>query len=836
MGENHNNKITRLNIFSLLLGSILALIVIIIFYIEENRMQGILFETEGKQYISHHQEKFKLYFDTSDEFIRSIPDNNIFQNYLEIPNRNNTENLESFFETIIQSKRSINQLRYIDADGMEKIRINRDPHSKDIFFSTDSELSNKSHRDYFIETMQLPFSSVYHSNFDLNMEKGKIEQPLNPVWRIATPVEHRNKRRGVIVINFFTQPVLDEMLDSLFFTSYIYDEKGHILDSSDPKQEPWTRYFEPQLKVDTSRFSLTTPLLTINDKNTIYLGIQPNTQAIASVTDLNSILITIVLFVVISFIIARLLTGLLKRQYKILHERLVQLRSSAKIAKLGYFEVDFHSNVLKLDYTMQVLLQFPAPTNEPKKLSITEFAECYIPQKQRHIIEKAIVDAFNNPEKRNDHTISHDCILPDGTWIRVLEHYHIEYDQDNRPTVAYGVFQDITKTYESEQELRHAMQEAQIANQAKSEFLANMSHEIRTPMNAILGFVDQILKTETKDTLVKKLQIIKNSGNALVNILNDILDISKIQSGKMLLDPQPCYIDTVMQESMMLFEEQMRNKSITHELKLSKGIPKCLHLDAARIQQIIINLIGNAVKFTPEQGSISLEADYNPTKKILSIMVADNGVGIPFEHQERIFKAFEQEDNSTTRQFGGTGLGLAISSRLLSLMNGTIKVESEPDRGSRFMINIPALECEAPSQETPIVDTKQKEGLPNNTKKILVVEDNKTNQLLVQLILDDNDLKYDIANDGNEAVEAYKNSTYALILMDENMPNKNGIEATKEIRAIERETGKRRTPILAVTANAMADDKARFLEAGMDEHLSKPFNEDQLMTLLKRYL
>ena len=175
--RDNNNKITQLNIFSLLLGGVLAFLVIIIFYIEENRMQNILFETEGTQYVSHHQEKFKLYFDDSEEFIRSIPDNNLFQNYLEIPNRNNTENLQELFETIIQSKSSINQLRYIDADGMEKIRINRDPVSKSIFFSTDSELSNKSDRDYFIETMKLPPFSIYHSDFDLNMENGRIAIP-----------------------------------------------------------------------------------------------------------------------------------------------------------------------------------------------------------------------------------------------------------------------------------------------------------------------------------------------------------------------------------------------------------------------------------------------------------------------------------------------------------------------------------------------------------------------------------------------------------------------------------------------------------------------------------
>lgn len=834
MTEKQNSKFTQLNIFSLLLGGVLALLVITIFYIEEKRIQDLLFETEGKQYILHHQEKFQLYFDTSEEFIRALPNNNIMQSYLEMPDKSNTDNVEALFEMIVESKTNINQLRYIDANGIEKIRVDRDPLSKKVFFYSKSELSDKSERDYFIETIKLPLASIFHSRFDLNMENGKIEQPLNPVWRIATPVDHNGERKGIIVINFFSQPVLNEMLDSLFFTTYIFDQEGHILDSSDPKHDQWTRYFNPQVKIDTTRFSLTAPLLVLDDKETIYIGIAPNTEAISSITDQNSIFVIIVLFILISFIIAQLLTSLLKRYYKLLHEHLVQLRNGAKVAKLGYFEVDFHSNMLMFDYTMQSLLQYPVPTNEPAQLSIAEFVHRYIPQKHRHIIDEAFKDAFDDPQK-GDRTIEHECILPDGTSIHVLQHYQIEYDQDNRPTIAYGIIQDITKMYESEQELRHAVQEAQSANQVKSEFLANMSHEIRTPMNAILGFVDQILKTETKESLVKQLQIIKNSGNTLVNILNDILDISKIQSGKILLNPQPCPIDKVIQESMMLFEEQMHNKSITHHLTLSKSIPDCLHLDATRVQQIIINLIGNAVKFTPEQGNITLEADYDPAKKVLSITITDTGVGIPFEHQERIFKAFEQEDNSTTRQFGGTGLGLAISSRLLSLMNGTIEVTSEPDRGSRFIINIPALECETPLQENPPIHTK-KEELPTDTQKILIVEDNKTNQLLVQLILDDNGLEYDIANDGNEAVEAYKNNSYALILMDENMPNKNGIEATKEIRAMELETGSQRTPILAVTANAMVEDKERFLQAGMDEYLSKPFNEDQLMTLLKRYL
>ncbi len=834
MSGTASKEIKRLNLFSLLLGGLFTLFIIVIFYIEEKRIHELLFNSEGSQFILHQQKLFYVYREDSDNLLAALSSNDIFIDYLNNPEETNAEYVRSLFKTAVKGDRSINQLRYIDSQGMERIRVDRDSKSLNIRVYADTELSDKSKRDYFIETMMMDIGTHYHSHFDLNIEKGEVEQPLNPVWRIAVPVGLKGEKKGIVIINFFTKALFKDLLDSTLFMVYIYDDLGHVLDSNDPVQDHWTRFIHPDIKIDRTQLFLTDTLLTIKGKETIYIGIIPDTNAFFSMENPKNILIIMALLIIISFIIAQVLTKVLKKQYRSLHQRLVHLRNGARIAKLGYLEVDFSTNTLKLDYSLQALLKVATPTVEPKKLSITEFYESYVPKEQHHIIQNVLEDVLQKRDT-NSNAFTHECILPDGQSIHVMQRYQVEYNELNQPTVGYSVIQDITQAYTTEQDLQRALKDAENANRAKSEFLANMSHEIRTPMNAILGFVDQILKKEKDTSITHQLQIIKNSGKTLVSIINDILDFTKIESGKMQLNPEPTEVSRIARESMSLFDEQIQSKAIVSKLVLAQDFPQCLFLDPTRIQQIIINLLGNAVKFTPENGTITLEAEYDPDNKILSLYVSDSGVGIPKEHQQRIFDAFEQQDNSTTRKYGGTGLGLSISSRLISFMHGTIKVQSEPGKGSRFILSIPALECDA-SQEERVIQNDPKQITPKEAKKILIVEDNKTNQLLVQLILDDNGFKYDIANDGNEAVQAYTKNLYSLILMDENMPHKNGIEATQEIRHIESEEARQKTPIIAVTANALTEDRQRFIDAGMDDYLSKPFSEDGLLALIKKYI
>ena len=371
-----------------------------------------------------------------------------------------------------------------------------------------------------------------------------------------------------------------------------------------------------------------------------------------------------------------------------------------------------------------------------------------------------------------------------------------------------------------EQKNRDLIQETKIstqANQAKSEFLANMSHEIRTPLNAIVGFIQILQKNETDKTKQHYLTIIETSSKSLLHVINDILDLSKIESGKLDIALNDFSLEKALENIIELYTPRMNEKKINFIVELANGLPKRVKSDELRLKQIIDNLLSNALKFTPELGFILLKADYRPDRESLLIEVRDSGIGIPKKRQTAIFDAFTQSDASTTKDFGGTGLGLSISKKLVSMLKGSITLQSEEGKGSRFIIELPIA---ISSSEEESAETSS--DILFNGEKILLVEDNKTNQLFATLILDELNLTYIIANNGKEAVEKFQEEDFSLILMDENMPIMNGTEATQEIIRLEKENKDVHTPIIALTANALKGDEERFISAGMDDYLSKP--------------
>ncbi len=390
----------------------------------------------------------------------------------------------------------------------------------------------------------------------------------------------------------------------------------------------------------------------------------------------------------------------------------------------------------------------------------------------------------------------------------------------------------------AEQALKISQQEAQNANRAKSNFLASMSHEVRTPMNAILGFVDVLYKQQESPEQLEHLHIIKDSGEALMQIIDDILDFSKLEHGKIQIDKIHFHTIEPFENSTKLFKQRAQLKKIELNLHIDPKMPEIAYGDVTRIKQIYTNLLSNAIKFSHENSSIDVRLDYLPDEDTLSCSVEDYGCGISKENQERIFNAFEQEDTSTTRKFGGSGLGLAISSSLAQMMDGALTLESNLDKGSCFTFAVKLFDENMPPYEREEIHTSKTSTIPQKLHgKVLLVEDNKSNQLLMQLLLNELGLEFDIANDGLEAVNAFKEHNYDLILMDENMPNLNGIEATYEIRQFE-ETAhfKQSTPIIAVTANALKGDKERFLKAGMTDYISKPIDHMRLEETLRKHL
>lgn len=384
------------------------------------------------------------------------------------------------------------------------------------------------------------------------------------------------------------------------------------------------------------------------------------------------------------------------------------------------------------------------------------------------------------------------------------------------------------RIHERTQALENAMQKAESANASKSRFLANMSHEIRTPLNAIVGFINILQKDETDKTRQHYLDVIESSSHSLLGIINDILDLSKIEGGKLDVDLQDFDATKLLNDTVELFHAKASEKNITIEIQFETVLPPSLRSDPLRIKQILSNLISNAIKFSPDKSTINIIVARCENR--LKVGVKDNGIGIDTTMLSEVFDAFIQEERSTARKFGGTGLGLNISKKLAKLLGGDIYLSSEKGVGSLFELEIDApLGDEIAIHELDI----QKEALYSSAN-LLVAEDNKTNQMLIHIVLEEIGLKHTIVNDGEEAIQALGKEEYQLVLMDINMPNMDGIDATKVIRRTR--SSYQNIPIIALTANAIKGDKENFMSIGMDGYVSKPIDIDVLVHELSKFI
>ncbi len=386
-----------------------------------------------------------------------------------------------------------------------------------------------------------------------------------------------------------------------------------------------------------------------------------------------------------------------------------------------------------------------------------------------------------------------------------------------------------------------ARQKAIEATEAKAMFLANMSHEIRTPMNGIIGMVDVLKRTALTDEQNDYLSIIESSGENLLSIINDLLDYSKLEAGKVEMENIPFKLSNELHNVSSMLNILAKKKAISLSLDLDEMTPDFLMGDPVRLKQVIINLVNNAIKFTATGGvTVKVQPQRMKNKKfiILQFEVVDTGIGISDEGKKTLFQSFSQVDKSTTRKFGGTGLGLAISKTLVGMMGGEIGVESVLGKGSTFWFTASfEMTTEDVYQSSVKNEIGEHTGKTEFDKKlrILLAEDNKINQKVASTILTKMGHTVEIANDGQEALDLFHSSGYDIILMDIQMPDMDGMEATVKIREFEKDGGVKRIPIIALTANAMEADKQKYLEAGMDDYVSKPFKAEELIPLFHKY-
>lgn len=426
-------------------------------------------------------------------------------------------------------------------------------------------------------------------------------------------------------------------------------------------------------------------------------------------------------------------------------------------------------------------------------------------------------------------------LRPDGTLTPCLFNATPLYNEREELIGSFAMVTDISEIKKTETALIRAREAAEVANKAKSAFIANMSHEIRTPMNAIIGMAHLALDTDLTAQQREYVLKMKTSSEALLRLLNDILDFSKIDAGKMSLEAVEFRLREVVESAADIIIPQVQAKSLTFSVNVSPQTPTLIIGDPLRLRQVLVNLMNNAVKFT-EQGEIAVMVDQKERRGdgvLLSFEITDTGIGMDTAQKDRVFESFSQADNSTTRKYGGTGLGLAITRQLVNMMGGDVWVDSAPDQGSTFgfTLLVQAKETPAPAEEAPEVLSTSVPDL--HDLSILVIEDNKMNRHVASGLLRKTGARVETAVDGLDGVRMVKAGGFDLVLMDIQMPNMNGYDATREIR---RDPRFAKLPVVALTAFAMKGDMEKCLEAGMDDYLSKPLNKKQLYEKLSVWL
>jgi len=503
-----------------------------------------------------------------------------------------------------------------------------------------------------------------------------------------------------------------------------------------------------------------------------------------------------------------------------------RLRVAIGIANLHVFEIDYRKKALVSLGAESDFFEQPLTYDFVARNPFADVADDFRPT-----AEAAWADYLAG---KGPYRVEYPVKRADGKEVWAFTTSELTRDEAGRPLTLVGAMHNITERKRGELQLTAALDRAEAGSRAKSEFLATMSHEIRTPLNGVLGMAQAMAEDRLSARQRDRLDVIRRSGESLLTLLNSVLDLAKIEAGKFELDNGEVEIEALAGAALDAFRGEADSKGLKLSLEVSADAKGCYRGDPSRLGQVLYNLVSNAVKFTPH-GSVTLGVDR--ADGLLTLSVADTGIGISPEQREALFEKFVQADSSVTRRFGGTGLGLSICRQLVGLMGGAIDVQAAEGGGTVFRVSLPLARLDAAARAPAAEATAPQIVAEDRPElRVLAAEDNEVNRLVLQTLLQQVGIEPTLVCNGVEALAAWHAGDWDVILMDVQMPVLDGVSATQAIRAEEAETGRPRTPIIALTANVMSHQVEGYRAAGVDDVVGKPLEIGRLLQVMAQHL